>query len=262
MPFPETDNSTGNVSSGNTNPDKGNEPTNSERVPLERTQAPTFQVDPRFAALSEQEAIARTVQSMVTPLHQQIKELSEKEKKYSEYIEGLGLIFENRDARLAFIRELEPDLVKTPDIDDAVKNELDKKYGEDFIPDKNEANEDHWSKSAKYFRDMEKFYKKYENSDNGSYKTYKEIKSEYEKNRANKTKAAEKEINELKEMYGIGDEEVQAFKGYLQNMTVKDFYMQYKNISGEQNNNYLSSLNGSNISIDKRIEKLNQLFGK
>lgn len=263
MPFPNveptgTGNQQGSGNEGNKN--QGNDL--GTEVPNNQTQAPAFQIDPRFQNLAPNEAIARTVQSMVTPLHQQIKELSEKEKKYSEYIDGLGLIFENREARLAFIRELEPELVSTPDIDEAVKKALEKEFGEDFQPDNDEAKSNHWSKSAKYFRKLDKLYKEFEDKEkNTSFKTYKEIKDEYSKRKTEQSKATEKQINEIKTKYNVGDDVVDLYKKWLKSATIEDHFLNFMRIQDFNKTPSISSIGGNGVSPDQRMKKINDLFG-
>ena len=235
---------------------------NTQGQPQQPTQAPPFQIDPRFANLPQPEAIARTVQSIVTPLNMKIKELSEQSKKFDSYVDSLSLIQENEEARMAFIRELAPDLVKPVDIDEQVKSELDKKYGKDFKPDKEEASTDYWSPSAKYLRDLNRIYSEVEaKSKTSSYKTYAEIKQEVSNRKTAKIKEDEAKIQELKTKFQLDDNTFNSFSNWAKNLKLEDLYYHFKGISAIERQTNLSSVGGTGVTIDQKRSYVDNLFG-
>lgn len=235
---------------------------NTQGQPQQPTQAPTFQIDPRFANLPQPEAIARTVQSMITPLHMENKKLSEQAKKFDSYVDSLSLLMENEEAKMAFIRELAPDLVKPVDIDEQVKSELDKKYGKDFKPDKEEANTDYWSPSAKYQRDLNRLYSEIETkSKTTSNKTYAEIKQEVLNRKTAKIKEDETKIQELKTKFQLDDNTFNAFSNWAKNLKLEDLYYHFKGISAIEKQSNLTSVGGNGITIDQKRSYVDNLFG-
>jgi hypothetical protein len=250
-------------------PGTGNQPGSGNQDPPEstnnnpqQTQAPSFQIDPRFANLPPEEAIARTVQSMVTPLHQQIKELTEKEKKYTSYLDSLSLITEDPEARRAFIRELDPELVQPEDIDDVVKSKLDKKYGTDFKVDREEAANDHWSKSAKYLRDMEHMYnEEQEKSSKQTYKTFAEIKKEIAGRKIKAKENEDKQLSDIQVKYQLNDATVNDFIQYLSKATIEDHFLNYRNVRKFDNNTSIASVPGSGLTLNEKMKKVDNLFG-
>lgn len=255
----------------NTNPQEGNSPNPGGNLPITidpnvRTEAPKFQIDPRYQSLPVEEAIARTVQGRETGYHQEIKSLKEQNEKFNGYIQTLELIMDpqNKEARLAFIRELEPDLVQSVDIDDQVKKELDKEFGKDFAPDQDEAKTNHWSQSAKYFRKMDRLYKDIEekSKSNGVNKTFAEIKKEIASKRGSQSKATEEEIKALRAEENIDDNTFNQFSTWAKGLKLKDFWTTFKSINKfEQKNPSFTGFNtfGNNPSETKN--KIDQLFG-
>src|ERR1035437_887088 len=104
------------VPNGTGNQSSSNEPTPQANPSQAPTGAPAFQIDPRFQSLPVEEAIARSHQAIVTPLYQKIKELEVQTKKFDTYVEDLSLIIDNPEAKVAWIREIAPELI--PDIDE------------------------------------------------------------------------------------------------------------------------------------------------
>ena len=235
---------------------------NTQGQPQQLTQAPSFQIDPRFANLPQPEAIARTVQSMMTPLHMQIKELNERANKFDSYTESLSLLMDNDEAKMAFIRELAPDLVKPVDIDEQVKSELDKKYGKDFKPDREEASTDYWSPSAKYQRDLNRLYSEVETkSKTNSNKTYAEIKQEVLNRKTARIKEDESKIQELKTKFQLDDNTFSSFSNWAKNLKLEDLYYHFKGISAIERQSNLSSVGGTGITIDQKRTYVDNLFG-
>jgi len=260
MPLPEgVQNGTGNQpgSSNAPNPTPANDQQNAQ------SNTPAFTIDPRFANLPQGEAIARTVQSMVTPLYQQVNEYKGKLEKYETYIDAIADITENEEAKMAFIREIAPELVKPADIDEQVKTALDKKYGRDFKPDRTVANEDYWSADAKYLRDTERFLKEFEEKSKGqSFKTYSEIKKETAAKKLAQREAEKKEIEELQREFNLPDEEIQGFKQWAQSAKLRDHFLHYRGIRNTGHQTSLSSSqSGVNYTPNQKLTMIDNLFG-
>ena len=259
MPLPEgVQNGIGNQpgSDNATPPTPANDPQNA-------LQAPAFQIDPRFANLPQGEAIARTVQSMVTPLYQQVNEYKGKLEKYETYLEAIADITENEEAKMAFIREIAPELVKPADIDEQVKAAPDKKYGRDFKPDRTVANEDYWSADAKYIRDTERFLKEFEEKSKGqTNKTYSELKKEVTAKKLAQREAERKEIEDLQREFNLPEEELLTFKQWAKSAKLRDHFLHYRAIRNTGHQSSLSSVqSGNNYSPNEKLSMVENLFG-
>ena len=230
----------------------------------QQTQAPTFQIDPRFQSLPAQEAIARTVQSIVTPLNQQLAEYENKSKKWDEYIDSLSELFDpkNTEVRMAFIREMAPDLVPSVDIDTKVQKELEKLFGEGFKPDKAEADSDHFSKSARYMRKLNVLYEKYETETPAASKTYSEIKREAAAKEAARVQENNAKERELRTKFNISDSEFKIFAEWSQKLNLEDLYYHFKGIQVQNGVGNIGGIGSQKLSKVDKFEKINSLFGK
>lgn len=250
--------STGNINPGQSN----NPPAGGDKS--QQTQAPTFTIDPRFQGLPPQEAIARTHQAVITPLHQKIATLEESQKKWTGQLDNLAQLTENKDLRMAFIRELEPDLIKAPDVDSQVEEKIKKKWG-DFKPNREEADSDYFSDSAKYYRDIEKFRTQSEKDTEkfSGGKTFAELKEEIEKNKKSRQETSKKEQSDLKAKYNIDDNQFKIFFDWGKNLALEDLYVIYKGLSSNQQTNIrdITGVGGSALSFNEKQEKVNALFG-
>jgi len=228
----------------------------------QQTGAPLFQIDPRFQSLPMEEAIARTHQSIVTPLYMKIKELEDRTNRFDSYAENLALIVDNPDAQVAFIREFAPQFVPKMDIDDQVKAELDRQFGADFKFDPDEAKNDHWSTSAKYQRKMNNLYNEIEAKQKGSNsKTFAEIKKEVVARKTQSNENVNKQLEELK-LSGVPDEEIKTFMQWAPKASLKDLHAHWRAMNNFTNGPNLTSMQGGPITPNDIYNKADLLFGR
>ena len=226
---------------------------------------PAFSIDPAFANLPVEIGIAKTVQKIVTPLQQKIAEQEKALTKMDGWLDSIALIRENEEARNAFIKELAPDLISPIDVDEKVKKELDKKYGNDFIYDSEAARSDRFSPSAKYDRDYNRLMDKYEKESSGSAfsKSYKEVLQEVERKAAARKNAELAELEELRNEFKLMPSEERAFLQVAKKFKLRDLYMHYKAISATDGlKGNLTHVNtGNALSPNAKLEKAIEIFG-
>jgi hypothetical protein len=186
--------------------------------------------------------------------------LTEKEKalaQFQAHSQLLNQIVTDKEMRLAFLREIDPELAPQINIDNVVENQLMKEFGEDFNPDAQEATRG-YGKSFRYYERAKELYKQAESK--GTNGTLTELRQA----QIAKQEAEQAELTQQKEQlmqsFGWKEEQLQNFFGWAQKLTPHELAKMYAfavNKAGGRLPN-LPNVNGNapTGTIDDRINKL------
>ena len=123
------------------------------------------------------EQLARKFQSEKDIAQATIQKLTPKVQRADALEQFYNELYENPEVRRAFIAELEPDLIKSKDPYAALEEELKKEFGEDYIPDEEEAKRP-FTQSWKYYKKLSDLERKAQQSSAQVPKTLKELRTE------------------------------------------------------------------------------------
>lgn len=122
------------------------------------SEAPSNKQDDEFTGLSHEDIIKK-LQSTKDKYRTQLEIANKKVETLQPLEQFYSSLYEDAEVRRAFIAELEPDLVKPKDPYDVLKEQLDKEFGQDYIPDEEEAKKP-FSTSWKYYKKMDELLTK------------------------------------------------------------------------------------------------------
>lgn len=120
--------------------------------------APSGPQDDDYSGLSHEDVIKK-LQSTKDKYRTQLDVAIKKVETLQPLEQFYTSLFEDAEMRRAFIAELEPDLVKPKDPYDVLKEELDKEFGADYVPDEEEAKRP-FTTSWKYYKKMDELLQK------------------------------------------------------------------------------------------------------
>jgi hypothetical protein len=211
------------------------------------------------------EQLARMFQSKYDKAQADLQKVQPKVQKADSLEQFYNELYENQDVRRAFIAELEPDLVQPKDPYLALQGQLKKEFGEDYVPDDEEARRP-FTPSWKYYRRLSELENKVKDVSNTVPKTLKELRAEREQTlREQATKDIEMKNDVLRTMRW-SDTDYQSFAGWVSKLSAIDLakiynYAQSKraNIQGAPT---LAALSGGTPQTPNEIEaELKKFFG-
>ena len=189
--------------------------------------------------------------------------LQAKEKELEQiraHSELLNQIVADRDMRLAFLREVDPEIAPQVDLDAIVAKELAKEFGEGFEPDDFEAKRG-YGKSFRYYEKARELYKSLESK--GTNGTLTELrKAQIAKQEAEQAELT-KQKEQLMQSFNWKEEQLQGFLDWAQKLTPNELAKMYSyavNKAGVRLPNLTNAPGGApGTTID---DKINRLFGK
>lgn len=140
-------------------------------------------------------------QSLYNKLENEYKQVKPEYEKYKNVADFVNQVYEDPQVKQAFLAELAPDLVQPKDPYDTLQEQLGKEFGEDFVPDEDEAQKP-LSKSWRYLKRVDELYTKLAQQQPQVPKTLKQLREERENQLKQANEEAEKErmqiMNDMK----------------------------------------------------------------
>ena len=229
------------------------------------TEEPTLEIDDRFKELPREEAIIRTLQSQKDRYYSDYNKLM-KEHEESQKIAGLmDQMVEDKGLLYAFIRELDPELVKPVDLGTQLKQQLQKEFGEDFKPEKSRdeaERDDPFGTDARYYMKVDALKSKLLTEggaqENLTIKQYLAKKREEVKSEDAKYGM---EREQVKQQYKMEDAEVKAVSDWALKLKFADLVKVHRYLRKSPNNPNLNQVTGSTPGLESSREKfLKQVF--
>ena len=139
------------------------------------------------------EQVARMFQSKYDKTQAALDKVQERLHEYESLEEFIDSVYEDEDVKHAFLSEIAPDLVKQKDPYEALEEQLRKEFGEEYIPDDEEAKRP-FTKSWKYYKRADDLEKSVKERKNVVPKSLKALREE----RSNKKKESQRQVLEEK----------------------------------------------------------------
>lgn len=152
--FGETD---PNVASGDGSGTSGIKAVDEHGVPISAQQAGKQQSQESFDGMTAEQR-ATHFQSLYNKLENDYNEMKPQYDKYKNVADFVNQVYDDPVVKQAFLAELAPDLIKPTDPYEALQEQLGKEFGEEFVPDDDEAAKP-LSKSWRYFKRVDELYK-------------------------------------------------------------------------------------------------------
>ena len=143
-----------------------------------------------YTGMSEAQ-LAKMFQSKYDKAQDSLNKVSQKAEHLSSLEDFFHNIYEDESVRRAFIAELEPDLITPKDPYDALEEQLKKEFGDDYVPDDDEAGKP-LTKSWRYLKRVDELYKEQTSNKTNLPKSLKELRTDRKTaQEASKLKVAE-----------------------------------------------------------------------
>jgi len=230
-------------------------------ITVDSTGRPT-PVNPFDGMTAEQRAAH--FQSLYNKLENEHKELKPAYDKYKDVAEFVNQVYEDENVRQAFLAEIAPDLVKPTDPYDALQVQLGKEFGEDFVPDEEEATKP-LTKSWRYFKRVDELYKELsEKGSAGVPKTLKELRADREAAKLAANAEAEKERAQAMADMKWGQTDWNEYAQWLPKLKHKHLTKMFQNLRGRKGTapNLINQGGGTApVSVPEMFKDLDNFFG-
>jgi len=246
-------------SSGDARKD-GTQPASGQTIPGQQT---TTAPDATKGMNAEQ--LAAHFQSIADKANNRLSQIEPGYEKYKSVADFLNQVYEDPKVRRAFIAQLEPDLIKPIDPYDALQEQLKKEYGEDFVPDEDEASKP-LTKSWRYLKRVDELYKDLSNKRTELVpKTLEEIRNERKLAQEQATQEFERErldtMNELK----WSKTDWENFQAWAPKLKIKHLAKWYNHIQRAKGTapNLVNQFGGTPTkNMPEFFQQLDNIFGK
>ncbi len=198
----------------------GEEPEQSEFAEGNEQQQ-DIEIDERFKELDPQEARYRTIQSKhdklladYNKLNAEYTVLQDKASMYDELVQ-------NPDLLVAFVNEINPNLIQKSDSSLFIKDRIKEEFGEGYKPtlSRDEAErEDPGGKDWRYYKRLDQLYIE-QNSKINKATSVKEYKEQLEKQKKEEEAKNQMELANLKKQFNMADEEVKSMLQFYNQLT-------------------------------------------
>lgn len=208
---------------------------------------------------------ARMFQSKFDKAQAELQKLQPRVQKADSLEKFYNELYENQEVRRAFIAELEPDLVKPKDPLGALEEQLRKEFGEDYVPDSDEAKRP-FTQSWKYYRRLSELEQKVRDQQTTVPKTLKELRAEREQLlQTQRSRDAEIKNDVLSKMKWT-ERDYQSFGSWVQKLNAVDLAKIYRFVQSKKANApampFLANQAGGTTQTPNEIEaELKKFFG-
>ncbi len=186
-------------------------------------------------------------QSLYNKLENESKSLKPEYEKYKSVAEFVNQVYEDPQVKEAFLAELAPDLVKPTDPYHALQEQLGKEFGEEFVPDEDEATKP-LSKSWRYFKRVDELYKDLsEKKGSGVPQTLKQLREDRENQVKDAAVKAEQERVQIMDDMKWGTTDWSEFTGWatkLQGKHLARWYQHLQKQKGTKAPNLVNQIGG------------------
>ena len=221
---------------------------------------PSKEQDDELTGLSHEDVIKK-LQSTKDKYRTQLEIANKKVETLQPLEQFYSSLYEDAEVRRAFIAELEPDLVKPRDPYDVLKEQLDKEFGQDYIPDEEEAKKP-FSTSWKYYKKMDELLTKVKEN-KALPKSLSELKEERKKQKELlKQQQAEEKVKLLAQMKWQ-DDNYNNFADWVSKLSSVDLAKIYTFAMRKQGKapNMVAQPGGTSFTPNKFNAELNKFFG-
>ena len=210
------------------------------------------------------EEVARMFQSKYDKTAAEAQKLQERVKQYESLENFLNSVYEDNEVRQAFLYELAPESFKPKDPHAFIKEALAKEFGEDFKPDKDEA-EIPGSRSWLYFKKADDLYTEAKQSGSKVPKTLKQIRAERDKKRKEQESEARRQKEKIVQKFGWDDTTFASYVDWANKVTPLSLatvweYARKKGKTKPSSPN-IAQQPGRPAAPDKYFRELNEFFG-
>lgn len=146
-----------NQASGDGSGQSGIQAVDKHGVPIAADPAGKQQSQRAFDGMTAEQR-ATHFQSLYNKLENDYNEMKPDYDKYKNVADFVNQVYEDPKVKEAFLAELAPDLIKPTDPYEALQEQLGKEFGDEFVPDEDEAAKP-LSKSWRYFKRVDELYK-------------------------------------------------------------------------------------------------------
>lgn len=202
-------------------------------------------IDPRFAHLSKEEALIRTLQSKYDSTYSQlekVKPLVEQAEVLKNFVNDL---MSDEQTLYAFLNEVKPELAKPlqGNFESYAKKKLTEEFGEGFEPDQDMARRGDPT-HYRYFKRMEELYNEFSQGGSKRANTLKELKEARKQQEEQMRQQQLQELNAIKQKFGVTDEHVKRFLGWAQSLKAENLFEIYRAMSRVPNMPQTATLSG------------------
>lgn len=171
----------------------------------------------------------------------------------------LQQLMSDKEMRIAFLKEIDPELIPEQNVDDLVGDQLKKEFGEGYIPDENEIRRG-YGKGFRYTERAKELYGKLGGASSQTLKSLKEARLAED----NKAKAEnEKQKNDLKTAFKWDDNQLNSFFDWGKKLTPIALAKMYNFALAQQGKSpgSITRVNGSPVSGNVIEDTVNKIFG-
>lgn len=209
------------------------------------------------------EQLARMFQSKYDKTQAELNKAQQKLQANSGLEEFIDSVYNDPEVRHAFLSEIAPDLVKPKDPYSVIEEQLKKEFGEDFVPDDEEAKKP-LSPSWKYFRRVDKLMDEVEKQSKKVPSSLKELREQRKAQREAAIAAAEEEKKRVLAEMKWRDEDFDQFSGWVKKLSAKDLAKIYRYVrtkGGVPPSNIVNIPGGTTPKSNANMAELNKYFG-
>lgn len=224
----------------------------------------TQQSDDPTKGMSHEQLVAH-FQSIADKAKHQLSQIEPAYEKYKSVADFVNQVYEDPKVRRAFISQLEPDLIKPTDPYDALQEQIKKEFGDDFVPDEDEANKP-LTKSWRYLKRVDELYKDFSTQRNELIpKTLEELRAERQSAKEQQAQDFERErletMNELK----WSQTDWNTFQSWAPKLKIKHLAKWYNHIQRAKGTapNLVNQFGGAPArNMPEFFQELDNIFGK
>ena len=203
-------------------------------------------------------------QSLYNKLENDYNEMKPNYDKYKNVADFVNQVYEDPKVKQAFLAELAPDLLKPTDPYETLQEQLGKEFGEEFVPDDDEAAKP-LSKSWRYFKRVDELYKELsEQKDTGIPQSLKELRKTREEEILAANATADKDKVQIMDDMKWSSTEWTEFSTWTTKLEVKHLARWYSRLRKQKPNapNLVNQIGGqAPVALPEVFKDLNNYFG-
>jgi len=211
------------------------------------------------------EQLAKMFQSRYDKAQAELDKVKPKVERADNLESFVNELYENQEVRRAFLAQVEPDLVKPKDPYVALEEQLKKEFGEDFLPDDDEAKKP-FTESWRYYKKLDDLYSKINTQGNAALpKTLEELRAERKTTLTNQKKADDEMKAKVLTTMKWQENDYKSFAGWVYKLSALDlakiynFAQQRKGVGRAPS---VANQSGSKAYTPSEIaSELNKFFG-
>jgi len=217
-----------------------------------------------FDGMSVEER-ATHFQSLLNKTENELNSIKPQYEQYKDVAEFVNQVYEDPEVKAAFLADIAPDLVKPSDPYASLQEKIGQEFGDDFVPDDDEATKP-LTKSWRYFKRVDELYK--DLTEKGAAKapaSLKALREQRAKDVKTQSEAADKERVDIMNDMKWGSTDWQEFSNWATKVEGKHLARWYAGLQGQKGAkapNLVNQFGGqAPVSIPEHFKELNKHFG-